>query len=51
MAGTSIAAGAIIPAVANIPYIGWLASGWALILGQKVGSEVGSEVGSVFNDC
>ena len=51
MAGTSIAAGAIIPAVANIPYVGWLASGWALILGQKVGSEVGSEVGSVFNDC
>ena len=51
MAGTSIAAGAIIPAVANIPYVGWLASGWALILGQKIGSEVGSEVGSVFNDC
>ena len=51
MAGTSIAAGAIIPAVANIPYIGWLAGGWALLLGQKAGSELGSEIGSVFNDC
>jgi len=51
MAGTSIAAGAIIPAVANIPYIGWLASGWALLLGQKMGSEAGSQVGKVFNDC
>jgi len=51
MAGTSVAAGVLIPAVANIPYIGWLASGWALLLGQKIGSEVGSEVGSAFNDC
>jgi hypothetical protein len=51
MAGSSIAAGAIIPAVIGIPYIGWLAAGWATLLGQKVGSEIGSEVGSVFNDC
>ena len=51
MAGTSIAAGVAVPAVASIPYIGWLASGWALLLGQKAGSELGSEVGSVFNDC
>ena len=33
MAGTSIAAGVAVPAVASIPYIGWLASGWALLLG------------------
>ena len=39
------------PAVMNIPYIGWLAAGWATLLGQNVGSTVGSEVGSVFNDC
>jgi len=37
--------------VMNIPYIGWLASGWALLLGQKMGSEAGSQVGKVFNDC
>jgi len=51
MAGSAIAAGAIVPAVVNIPYIGWLAGGWALLLGQKAGSELGSEIGSVFNDC
>lgn len=51
MAGSAITAGLVVPAVANIPYIGWLAGGWALLLGQKAGSSIGSEVGSVFNDC
>ena len=51
MAGTSVAAGLVVPAVANIPYIGWLAGGWALLLGQRAGSELGSQVGEVFNDC
>ena len=51
MAGTSIAAGLVVPAVSSIPYIGWLAGGWALLLGQQAGSEIGSEVGSAFNDC
>ena len=51
MAGSAIAAGVAVPAVAGIPYIGWLAGGWALLLGQKAGSELGSQVGSVFNDC
>ena len=51
MAGTSITAGLVVPAVANIPYIGWLAGGWALLLGQRAGSELGSQVGEVFNDC
>ena len=51
MAGTSIATGLLVPAVVNIPYIGWLAAGWMSLLGQKAGSEIGSEVGSVFNDC
>jgi hypothetical protein len=51
MAGTAISAGLVVPAVSNIPYIGWLAGGWALLLGQKAGSELGSQVGEVFNDC
>ncbi len=51
MAGSAITAGVVVPAVANIPYIGWLAGGWALLLGQKAGSELGSQVGTVFNDC
>ena len=51
MAGTSIAAGVAVPALVSIPYVGWLASGWALLLGQKAGASIGSEVGSAFNDC
>ena len=51
LAGTSIAAGALVPAVVNIPYIGWLAAGWVTLLGGRVGSDVGSQVGQVFNDC
>jgi len=51
MAGTAISAGLIVPAVTSIPYVGWLAGGWALLLGQKMGSDIGSEVGSAFSDC
>jgi len=51
MAGSAISAGVIVPAVINIPYIGWLAAGWATLLGQSAGESLGSEIGSVFNDC
>ena len=51
LAGTSIAAGALVPAVVGIPYIGWLAAGWVTLLGGRIGSNVGSQVGQVFNDC
>jgi len=51
MAGSAIAAGVAVPALSSIPYVGWLAGGWALLLGQRAGSEMGSQVGKVFNDC
>ncbi|AOV58648.1 hypothetical protein T040910_144 [Synechococcus phage S-CAM3] len=51
MAGSAIAAGVAVPAAMSIPYVGWLAGGWALLLGQKAGSSLGSTVGQVFNDC
>ena len=51
MAGTAISGGLLVPALSGIPYIGWLAGGWALLLGQQAGSAIGSEVGSVLNDC
>ena len=51
MAGSAIAAGVAVPALSGIPYIGWLAGGWALLLGQQAGSEIGSQVGETFNDC
>lgn len=50
MVGTSIVASAT-PMLTGIPYIGWLAVGWANLLGQRAGSAVGSEVSSIFNDC
>ena len=51
MAGTALASGLAAPALASIPYVGWLAGGWALLLGQQVGETIGSEVGLAFNDC
>ena len=51
MAGASITAGAIVPAVVGIPYVGWLAAGWMTLLGQRIGSDIGTQVSSVFNDC
>ncbi len=51
MAGTSITAGVAVPALVSIPYVGWLAGGWALLLGQQAGETIGSQVGQVFNDC
>ena len=51
MAGTSVAAGVLVPAVSSIPYVGWLASGWALLLGQNIGSSAGSLVNSAISDC
>ena len=51
MAGTAISAGLVVPAVSSIPYVGWLAGGWALLLGQQAGESIGSEIGSSFNDC
>ena len=51
MAGSAITTGLVVPAIINIPYIGWLAAGWATLLGNQVGESVGSEVGSAFNDC
>jgi hypothetical protein len=51
MAGSAIAAGVAVPVLSSVPYVGWLAGGWALLLGQKAGSSLGSTVGQVFNDC
>jgi len=51
MAGSAITTGLVAPAVMNIPYVGWLAAGWAALLGNKAGETIGSEVGSAFNDC
>ena len=51
MAGSAVATGVLVPAVINIPYIGWLAAGWAALLGQNIGSAAGSQVNSMISDC
>ena len=51
MAGTSLAAGLAVPAAASVPYVGWLAGGWALLLGQNIGEASGSIVNSMISDC
>ena len=50
MVGASMTAG-LAPVLTGIPYIGWLAAGWATLLGQNVGSELGGEVATSFSDC
>ena len=51
MAGTAISTGLLAPAVMNIPYIGWLAAGWANLIGQRAGEAAGSQVNSMISDC
>ena len=51
MAGSAIATGVAAPAVMGIPYIGWLAAGWATLLGNNIGSSAGSLVNSAISDC
>jgi len=51
MAGSAIATGVAVPAVMNIPYVGWLAAGWVSLLGNNVGSAAGSMVNSAISDC
>ena len=48
--GASMTAG-LAPVLTGIPYVGWLAAGWATLLGQNVGSELGGEIATSFNDC
>jgi len=48
--GASIGASAA-PALSGIPYIGWIAAGWATMFGQKQGSTIGGEIAKVVNDC
>ena len=51
MAGSAVATGVLVPAVVNIPYFGWLAAGWAALLGNNIGSSAGSLVNSAISDC
>ena len=39
------------PFLVGIPYVGWLAAGWAVMIGQDMGSSIGGEVASTIKGC
>lgn len=49
--GGSLASGVVVPAVINIPYVGWLAAGWATLLGTEWGGNTGAAVSSAIEGC
>ena len=49
--GGSVASGVVVPVVANIPYVGWLAAGWATLLGTELGGNLGAEVNTMIQGC
>ena len=50
MVGASMTAG-LAPTLTAIPYVGWLAAGWAVMLGQDVGGDLGGEIAKSVKDC
>ena len=51
LAGSSLVAGAAVPAITTIPYVGWLAAGWATLLGNDIGGKIGAGVTSIYKGC
>lgn len=49
--GGSVASGVLVPAVINIPYVGWLAAGWMTLLGTEMGGNLGSEIATSVKGC
>lgn len=49
--GSSIAAGTVAPALANIPFIGWVAAGFATMFGADKGGDIGAELATTYADC
>ena len=45
------AGAAIAPWFSGIPYIGWLAAGWAVMLGQDQGAKIGGDIATLVKDC
>jgi hypothetical protein len=45
------AGAAVAPWFSSIPYIGWLAAGWAVMLGQDQGARIGGDVATMMKDC
>ena len=50
MVGAGLGAAAA-PWFSGIPYIGWLAAGWAVMLGQDQGAKIGGDLATLVKDC
>jgi len=50
MIGASVGAG-VAPIFTSIPYVGWLISGWAVMLGQDKGADIGGDIATMVKDC
>jgi len=50
MVGASVGAG-VAPWLTGIPYIGWLAAGWAVMFAQDKGADIGGDVATMLKDC
>ena len=50
LVGASLGAAAA-PMLTSIPYVGWLAAGWAVMFGQDMGSSVGGEIANTIKGC
>jgi len=49
--GSSVSAGLIAPALSGIPYVGWLAAGWATLFASEAVGNVGAEVAQMVEGC
>ena len=49
--GSSLSAGLIAPAVSSIPYVGWLAAGWATLFASNTMGDIGAEVAQAVEGC
>ena len=45
------AGAAVAPWFSGIPYIGWLAAGWAVMLGQDQGAKIGGDIATLVKNC
>tara|TARA_Y100000004_G_scaffold12890_1_gene13780 strand:+ start:9551 stop:10114 length:564 start_codon:yes stop_codon:yes gene_type:complete len=50
MVGSSIGA-SFAPVLSGIPFVGWLATGWATMMGQNIGGDIGGQMATEFADC
>jgi hypothetical protein len=50
LVGASMGAAAA-PWFSSIPYIGFLAAGWAVMLGQDQGAKIGGDIANMIKDC